>query len=85
MLNEYRIEIVSFAEAKPTLVTALKFPFQFVSLDSAGNALKRIRHTLLIFCFHMIIHQLTLMMHLWITNSSYQQHYTQTYTYKTIF
>lgn len=39
MLNEYRIEIVSFAEAKPTLVTALKFPFQFVSLNSAGNAL----------------------------------------------
>ncbi|XP_077259175.1 protein SERAC1 isoform X1 [Temnothorax americanus] len=35
MLNEYRIEIVSFAEAKPTLVTALKFPFQFVSLTSA--------------------------------------------------
>lgn len=61
MLKEYRIEIVSFAEAKPTLVTALKFSFQFVSLDSAGNALGQIRHMLLIFCFHMIIHQLTLM------------------------
>lgn len=62
MLNEYRIEIVSFAEAKPTLVTALKFSFQFVSLDSAGNALEQIRHiTLLIFRFHMIIHQLILM------------------------
>ncbi|EGI57699.1 Protein SERAC1 [Acromyrmex echinatior] len=35
MLNKYCIEIVSFAEAKPTLVTALKFPFQFVSLNSA--------------------------------------------------
>ncbi|XP_012055483.1 PREDICTED: protein SERAC1 [Atta cephalotes] len=35
MLNKYHIEIVSFAEAKPTLVTALKFPFQFVSLNSA--------------------------------------------------
>lgn len=43
MLNKYRIEIVSFAEAKPTLVTALKFPFQFVSLNSAGNALRQIR------------------------------------------
>jgi len=40
MLNKYHIEIVSFAEAKPTLVTALKFPFQFVSLNSAGNALR---------------------------------------------
>lgn len=39
MLKEYHIEIVSFAEAKPTLVTTLKFPFQFVSLNSAGNAL----------------------------------------------
>lgn len=38
MLKEYPIEIVSFAETKSTLVTALKFPFQFVSLDSAGNA-----------------------------------------------
>lgn len=38
MLKEYHIEIVSFAETKSTLVTALKFPFQFVSLDSAGNA-----------------------------------------------
>ncbi|XP_025993627.2 protein SERAC1 isoform X3 [Solenopsis invicta] len=35
MLNKYHIEIVSFAETKPTLVTALKFPFQFVSLNSA--------------------------------------------------
>ncbi|XP_025158727.1 protein SERAC1 isoform X2 [Harpegnathos saltator] len=35
MLKEYHIEIVSFAETKSTLVTALKFPFQFVSLDSA--------------------------------------------------
>lgn len=35
MLREHRIEIVSFAETKPTLVTSLKFPFQFVSLDSA--------------------------------------------------
>ncbi|XP_012227930.1 protein SERAC1 isoform X2 [Linepithema humile] len=35
MLEEYHIEIVSFAEAKPTLLTALKFPFQFVSLESA--------------------------------------------------
>ncbi|XP_032663066.1 protein SERAC1 isoform X2 [Odontomachus brunneus] len=35
MLKEYPIEIVSFAETKSTLVTALKFPFQFVSLDSA--------------------------------------------------
>ncbi|KAL0099697.1 hypothetical protein PUN28_019834 [Cardiocondyla obscurior] len=35
MLNECQIEIVSFAESKPTLVTSLKFPFQFVSLNSA--------------------------------------------------
>ncbi|XP_072746379.1 protein SERAC1 [Anoplolepis gracilipes] len=35
MLKEYHIEIVSFAETKPTLVTTLKFPFQFVSLNSA--------------------------------------------------
>lgn len=35
MLDEYHIEIVSFAETKPTLLTALKFPFQFVSLQSA--------------------------------------------------
>ncbi|XP_050458776.1 protein SERAC1 [Cataglyphis hispanica] len=35
MLKEYHIEIVSFAEAKPTLVTTLKFPFQFVSSNSA--------------------------------------------------
>lgn len=37
MLKEYHIEIVSFVETKSTLVTALKFPFQFVSVDSAGN------------------------------------------------
>ncbi|KMQ95175.1 protein serac1 [Lasius niger] len=35
MLKKYHIEIVSFAETKPTLVTTLKFPFQFVSLNSA--------------------------------------------------
>ncbi|KAH0952241.1 hypothetical protein HN011_003545 [Eciton burchellii] len=35
MLETYRIDIVSFAETKPTLVTALKFPFQFVSFHSA--------------------------------------------------
>lgn len=35
MLKKYHIKIVSFAETKPTLVTTLKFPFQFVSLNSA--------------------------------------------------
>ncbi|GAB1865692.1 Protein SERAC1 [Camponotus japonicus] len=35
MLKEYHIEIVSFAETKPTPVTTLKFPFQFISLNSA--------------------------------------------------
>lgn len=36
MLKEYPIEIVSFSETKPTLVTTLKVPFQFVTSNSAG-------------------------------------------------
>ncbi|XP_011352205.1 protein SERAC1 isoform X2 [Ooceraea biroi] len=35
MLETYRIDIVSFTETKPTPVTALKFPLQFVSCPSA--------------------------------------------------
>ncbi|XP_046831134.1 protein SERAC1 [Vespa crabro] len=35
MLNDYPINIVSFSETKSTLVTALKFPFQFVTPNSA--------------------------------------------------
>ncbi|KAF7390170.1 hypothetical protein HZH68_012027 [Vespula germanica] len=35
MLNNYPINIVSFSETKSTLVTALKFPFQFVTPNSA--------------------------------------------------
>lgn len=35
MLKEYPIEIVSFSETKPTLVTTLKVPFQFVTSNSA--------------------------------------------------
>lgn len=35
MLKEYSIDIISFSETKSTLVTALKFPFQFVTPNSA--------------------------------------------------
>ncbi|XP_043278487.1 protein SERAC1 isoform X2 [Venturia canescens] len=35
MLKSYAIDIVSFSETKSTLVTALKFPFQFVTPYSA--------------------------------------------------
>ncbi|XP_054013372.1 protein SERAC1 [Hylaeus anthracinus] len=35
MLKEYPIEIVTFSETKPTLLTALKVPFQFVTSNSA--------------------------------------------------
>lgn len=37
MLSSYAIDIVSFSETKSTLVTALKFPFQFVTPHSAGE------------------------------------------------
>lgn len=36
MLKEYPIEIVSFSETKPTHVTPLNVPFQFVTSTSAG-------------------------------------------------
>ncbi|KAK0085773.1 hypothetical protein PV326_005798 [Microctonus aethiopoides] len=35
MLEKYRMEIVSFSETKSTLITALKFPIQFVASQSA--------------------------------------------------
>ncbi|XP_076619639.1 protein SERAC1 [Colletes latitarsis] len=35
MLKEYPMEIVSFCETKPTLLTAFKVPFQFVTSNSA--------------------------------------------------
>ncbi|XP_015598964.1 protein SERAC1 isoform X2 [Cephus cinctus] len=35
MLKNYTMDIVSFSETKSTLVTALKFPFQFVNPNSA--------------------------------------------------